>query len=127
MAKPTLFERLGGAYAIAAAADYLVDRLHTNATLNANEHVKKFHTDHFRAGYKFMVTAWSIEMSGGPKCYIGRDMFEAHKNLGLTNYDFDVTAHEIRNTLYQLGVPQTETNEFMDIIEKYRSKVVAPA
>ena len=127
MAKPTLFERLGGAYAIAAAADHLVDRLHTNATLNANDHVKKFHTDQFRAGYKFMVTAWSIEMSGGPKCYIGRDMFEAHKNLGLTNYDFDVTAHEIRNTLYQLGVPQTETNEFMDIIEKYRSKVVAPA
>ena len=127
MAKPTLFERLGGAFAIAAAADHLVDRLHTNTTLNANEHVKKFHTDQFRAGYKFMVTAWSIEMSGGPKCYIGRDMFEAHKNLGLTNYDFDVTAHEIRNTLYQLGVPQTETNEFMAIIEKYRSKVVAPA
>ena len=127
MAKPTLFERLGGAYAIAAAADHLVDRLHTNTTLNANDHVKKFHTDQFRAGYKFMVTAWSIEMSGGPKCYIGRDMFEAHKNLGLTNYDFDVTAHEIRNTLYQLGVPQTETNEFMAIIENYRSKVVAPA
>ena len=33
MAEPTLYERLGGAYAIATAVDYLVDRLHTNATL----------------------------------------------------------------------------------------------
>lgn len=52
-----------------------------------------------------MVTAWSIEATGGPKCYPGRDMFEAHKHLGLTEYKFDVTAHEIRNMLYQLAVP----------------------
>lgn len=125
MSEPTLYERLGGAYAIASAVDYLVDRLHTNATLNnANDKVKDFHAEQYKAGYKFMVTAWSIEACGGPKCYPGRDMFEAHKNLGLSDYEFDVTAHEIRNTLYQLGVPQKETNEFMDIIESYRGKVV---
>ena len=126
MSDPTLYERLGGAYAIASAADYLVDHLHTNATLNkANKKVEDFHTAAYKAGYKFMVTAWSIEATGGPKCYPGRDMFEAHKDLGLTDYEFDVTAHEIRNTLYQLGVPQRETTEFMDIIESYRSKVIA--
>ena len=128
MSEPTLYERLGGAYAIATAVDYLVDRLHTNATLNkANPKVDDFHTQKYKAGYKFMVTAWSIEAAGGPKCYPGKDMFAAHKELGLTNYEFDVTAHEIRNTLYQIGVPQRETNEFMDIIESYRSKVIASA
>ena len=128
MSDKTLYERLGGAYAIASAADYLVDRLHTNATLNnANKHVSEFHSEKFKAGYKFMVAAWSIEATGGPKCYPGRDMFEAHKNLGLTDHEFDVTAHEIRNTLYQLGVPAAETNEFMGIIESYRGKVVAPS
>ena len=45
MAELFLYERLGGAYAIAGAADYLVDRLHSNETLNmANRHVKEFHT-----------------------------------------------------------------------------------
>ena len=126
MSQTTLYERLGGAYSIATAVDYLVDRLQTNATLNkANPKVDEFHTQKFRAGYKFMVTAWSIEASGGPKCYPGRDMFESHKDLGLTDYEFDVTAHEIRNTLYQLGVPQREITEFMDIIESYRSKVLS--
>lgn len=124
MPEPTLFDRLGGTYAIATAVDHLIDRLHTNATLNRNRKVDEFHTEKFKAGYKFLVTAWSIEKSGGPKCYPGRDMFEAHKDLGLSEFDFDVTAHEIRNTLYQVGVPQAETEEFMGIIEQYRSKVL---
>ena len=128
MTEPTLYERLGGAYAIATAVDYLVERLHTNATLNkANPQVDEFHTQKYKAGYKFMVTAWSIEAAGGPKCYPGKDMFAAHKDLGLTDYEFDVTAHEIRNTLYQIGVPRRETDEFMAIIESYRSKVIARA
>lgn len=125
MSQPTLYERLGGAYAIAGAVDLLVDRLQVNATLNqANPKVKDFHTAQYKAGYKFMVTAWSIEVTGGPKCYPGRDMFAAHKELRLTDYEFDVTAHEIRNTLYQLGVPQPEVVEFMDIVESYRAKVL---
>ena len=125
MSDQSLYERLGGAYAIASAADYLVDRLHTNETLNKmNDRVREFHSPAYKAGYKFMVTAWSIEAAGGPKCYPGKDMFEAHSHLGLTDYEFDVTAHEIKNTLYQLGVPQQETEEFMAIIESYRSKVI---
>ena len=126
MSKPTLYERLGGAYAIAGAVDRLIDALHENETLNnLNDQVKAFHTEQFKAGYKFMVTAWSIEVSGGPACYPGQDMFEAHKHLGLTDYEFDVTAHEIRNTLYQCGVPRQEVDDFMAIIESYRGKVLS--
>ncbi len=124
MPEKSLYERLGGAYAIASAVDYLVDRLHTNATLNANPKVSAFHAPQHKAGYKFMVTAWSIEATGGPKCYPGRDMSAAHKDLGLTNYEFDVTSHEVRNTLFQLGVPKPEIDEFLNILESYRSKVV---
>jgi hemoglobin len=124
MTDAILYERLGGAYGIATAVDLLVDRLQANATLNKNSKTNDFHTQQFKAGYKFMVTAWTIEVTGGPKCYPGRDMFAAHKDLGLTDYDFDVTAHEIRNTLYALGAPAREIGEFMDIIESYRSKVI---
>lgn len=127
-APKTLYERLGGPYPIATAVDRLIDNLHRNATLNnANDKVKAFHAEQFKAGYKFMVTAWAIELSGGPKCYPGRDMFEAHKHLGISEYEFDVTAHEIRNTLYQVGVPRDETEEFMTIIDSYRSRIVGRA
>ena len=129
MSQTSLYERSAGSYAIASAVDHLVDRLHTNATLNkANAKVDDFHTVKIKAGYKFMVIAWSIEATGGPKCYPGRNMFESHKDLGLTDYEFDVTAHEICNTLCQvcqLGVPQAESVEFIGRIESYRSKVIA--
>ena len=66
MSEGTLYDRLGGAYAIAGAVDPLVDRLHKNTTLNkANRGVEDFHTDQYKPGYKFMVTAWSIEATGG--------------------------------------------------------------
>lgn len=74
-----------------------------------------------------MVTAWAIELSGGPKCYLGRNMFEAHSHLGISEYEFDVTAHEIRNTLYQMGVPREEINEFMEIINSHHQKIVGTA
>lgn len=122
---PTLYERLGGAYPIATAVDRLIDSLHTNATLNnANEKVATFHTEQYKAGYKFMVTAFAIEATGGPKCYPGRSMPESHNHLALSDYEFDVTALEIRHTLCQLGVPREEVEEFMALVETQRSQIV---
>lgn len=120
----TLYERLGGAYSIATAVDRLIENLHKNATLNnANDKVRDFHAEKFKAGYKFMVTAWVIEMTGGPKCYPGRAMLESHSHLGISDYEFDVTAHEIRNTLYQLGVPRQEIEEFMALVDTQRADI----
>ena len=125
MSDASLYERLGGTYAIAGAVDVLVDRLFANAAVNANEAVHAHHGNMANAaGYKFLVTAWSIEAAGGPKCYPGRDMVEAHDDLHIDQHGFDAVATEIDSTLSFLGVPDTERREFMDIIERYRSQVV---
>lgn len=76
------------------------------------------------AGYKFLVTAWSIEAAGGPPCYIGHDMTVAHEHLKIDKDGLDAVYMEIESTLFFLGVPDPETKEFMDIIESYRSMVV---
>lgn len=125
-AEPSLFERLGGVYGIAGAVDVLVDRLYDNASANQNEAVAAFHAECGHAGFKFLVTAWSIEKTGGPSCYPGRDMTEAHAHLGVSEHDFDVVALEIAATLSYVGVPPQEHQEFMDIIESYRAQVKAP-
>ncbi len=124
----TLFERLGGTYAIAGAVDILVDRLFENAAVNANEAVHAHHGDPANApGYKFLVTAWSIEAAGGPKCYPGMDMDTAHESLAISDENFDAVACEIDATLNFLNVPAAERKEFMNIIESYRPQVVAGA
>ena len=121
----SLFERLGGTYAIAGAVDVLVDRLFENAGVNANEAVHAHHGNPANApGYKFLVTAWSIEAAGGPKCYPGYDMIAAHTLLDITDDQFDAVYYEIEATLRFLGVPEAETKEFMHVIEHYRPEVV---
>ena len=74
----SLYDRRGGFYGIAGAVDVLVDRLYDNVTANNNPHVAAFHAKKGHAGFKFLVTAWSIEQTVGPKCYPGRDMRESH-------------------------------------------------
>jgi len=124
-ADATLYERLGGCYGIAGAVDVLVDRLFKNVRVNANAHVHDHHGNSANAaGYKFLVTAWSIEATGGPACYIGHDMTVAHEHLSIDKDGFDAVYMEIESTLFYLGVPTAETTEFMNIIERYRSEVV---
>lgn len=121
----TLYDRLGGTYAIAGAVDVLVDRLFVNAAVNANDAVHAHHGIAANApGYKFLVTAWSIEAAGGPKCYPGLDMTKAHATLGIDDQGFDAVSMEIAATLSFLGVPAPEHAEFMAIIQNYRPQVV---
>lgn len=128
MAEGSLYDRLGGTYAIAGAVDVLVDRLFANVAVNANEAVHAHHGDPANApGYKFLVTAWSIEAAGGPKCYPGRDMVLTHDTLRINDHEFDAVATEIDATLNFLGVPAAERAEFMKIIESYRAQVVQAA
>ena len=125
-ADATLYERLGGCYGIAGAVDVLVDRLFKNVKVNANDKVHEHHGNPANAaGYKFLVTAWSIEASGGPKCYIGHDMTVAHEHLAIDQDGFDAVYKEIEATLFYLGVPAKEITEFMNIIETQRPDVVA--
>lgn len=121
----TLFERLGGVYGIAGAVDVLVDRLYENDAANENPAVQEFHETYGKEGFKYLVTAWSIEYSGGPSVYPGQGMSEAHEDLEVTERGFDVVRTEIKNTLYYVGVPHQEMTEFMSIIDMFRDKVVA--
>lgn len=125
MSGESLYERLGGVYGIAGAVDVLVDRLFANAAVNSNEAVHAHHGDPANApGYKFLVTAWSIEAAGGPKCYFGQDMVKAHDTLHIDQHGFDAVKIEIAATLNFLDVPAAEQAEFMAIIESYRPQVV---
>ena len=123
-ATPSLYERLGGTYGIAGAVRILVDRLYDNAAANRNPAVAEFHALVGHAGFAFLVTAWSIEKTGGPACYPARNMTDAHAHLAVTDDEFDIVKTEIAATLHYVGVPAQEHGEFMAIIESYRSQIV---
>lgn len=67
MAEASPYDRLGGYNAFAATADDLTERRYVNATLNANPAIGKFHEKHEKAGFKYMLTAWVVANTGGPR------------------------------------------------------------
>lgn len=123
-AQPSLYERLGGYNAIAATADDLTERLYDNATLNANPAIKAFHDKQDRAGFKYILTNWVVQYSGGPKTYHGRPLGEAHAHLNITEREFDIVMTECRTTFYKFNVPERELEELMGMLESYRAEVI---
>lgn len=123
-AEKSLYERIGGYKAVAAASDDLVDRIYVNATLNKNPALKAVHDLNERAAFKLILSTWVMENTGGPKVYFGRDMKMAHAHLSITNHEFDVILHECKETFNKLGVPEKEIGELMAGLEAQREKVV---
>lgn len=120
----SLYERIGGYKAVAAAADHLVDNIYKNATLNKKPALKAVHDLNERAAFKLILATWVIENTGGPKVYIGRTMDQAHARLNISTNEFNIILHECKETFYQLGVPEKEMGELMAGLEAQRKLVV---
>lgn len=124
MAEATLYERLGGYNAIAACSDDLTERLYDNSTLNANPAIAEFHHKENREGFKYILTNWVVQYTGGPKTYMGKPLGDAHKHLNITEREFDIVMTECRTTLYKFNVPERELEELMSCLESYRAEVI---
>ena len=71
MGEQTLYERLGGAFAIAAVVDHFSDALIQNPVVgqqSQNPELRDWHTNSLARlpGLKFMRTLWVCNVAGGP-------------------------------------------------------------
>src|SRR5918912_4528668 len=87
-AQKSLYDRLGGVYAIAAVIDDLIDRVMDNPRLNANPKVDEAHHRVSKAGFKYLVTEMVCGATGGPQRYTGRAMAESHRHLKITETEW---------------------------------------
>ena len=114
----SLYDRLGGADAIAAVVDDFVARCAGDGRIN-----KKFaRTDIPRL--KKMLVDQVAEASGGPATYTGRDMIETHKGMGVTAGEFDALVGDLVATLNQFDVPKVEQEELLGLLGPMRSEIV---
>ncbi len=127
-AKPTLFERLGGVYSIAVVVDDFIDRVMTDARLNANPAVDEAHHKVPPAGFKYLVTEMVCWATGGPQKYTGRSMADSHKHLNITPGEWDAFMDDFDQTMKKFEVPAPEVAELRAIVEStYADIVVIPA
>ena len=129
MAEPTLYERLGGIFAIAAVVDNFSDRLLRNPKIvDANPQLHDWHTEAFMArlpGLKWLRTLWVASLAGGPFEYTGRELRDAHFDLKITPEVFDEVAAELSATLDHFKVPEQEKGEVLAAFGAWRGEVTA--
>jgi len=120
----SLYERLGGVYSIATVVDDLIDRVMSDARLNANPLVDEAHHRFPPAGFKYLVTEMVCWASGGPQQYTGRTMRESHENLKISAGEWDAFLDDVRQTLNKFKVPQAEQAELNAIIASTRADII---
>lgn len=120
----SLYERLGGVYAIAAVVDALIDRVMDDARLNANPLVDEAHHKVPKAGFKYLVTEQVCAASGGPQRYTGRTMADSHAHLKITRPEWDAFIDDVKITLASFNVPAVEQGELLAIIDSTYADIV---
>ena len=115
--EPSLYDRVGGIFAISAVVNLFSDEIIKNPKLNVNPALKAWNEDEAAGrlqGLKFMRTLWIAALTGGPFTYTGLPLHDAHTRFSLTSDEFDEVGAEIVRALEFYGVPETEKNLLVD-------------
>jgi hemoglobin len=123
----SLYDRLGGVYAIAAVVDVFIDRIMVDPVLNANPLVDEAHHRVPKAGFKYLVTEMVCMATGGPQRYTGKSMKDSHAHLKITPAEWDVFAGHFKAVLDQFKVPAAEQKELFEIVGTTRADIVMEA
>ena len=136
-AEKSLYERLGGVFAIAGVIDHFSDALIKNPVVgqgSKNPALREWHTKSLGRlpGLKFMRTLWVCDATGGPfqfsatkpgKTELGLE--EAHRNLKISPAEFDEVAAELGRTLDHFKVPAKEKGEVLAAFAAHKGEVTA--
>ena len=131
----SLYERLGGIFAIAAVVSYFSDEIIKDPTSGArskNPRLRRWHTKQLGRlpGLKFMRTLWVAEVSGGPfrfsatrpgHTHLGLE--NAHKDLRISPNEFDAVARVLARSLDHFSVPRREKSEVLTAFAAHKNEV----
>ena len=135
MPEQTLYDRLGGAFAIAAVVDHFSDAIVQNPVVgrsSENPQLREWHTNNLGRlpGLKFMRTLWVCSVAGGPQQYAATKpgsarlgLEEAHRELKITPAEFDEVAAELGRSLDVFKVPAQEKGEVLAAFAAHKDEV----
>ena len=135
MSEASLYERLGGAFAIAAVVDHFSEAIVQNPTVgqrSENPALREWHTNNLGRlpGLKFMRTLWVCNVAGGPQHYAATKpgstplgLEEAHRELKISPAEFDEVAAELGRTLDFFKVAEREKEEVLAAFAAHKGEV----
>lgn len=122
--RPSLYQRLGGVYAIASVVDDFIDRIMVDPRLNANPLVDEAHHRVPPPGFKYLVTEMVCWATGGPQRYTGKTMRDSHAHLKITEKEWGHFVEDFHATLDKFGVKDPERTELLTILGSTHDDIV---
>jgi hemoglobin len=132
----SLYERLGGVFAIAAVVNYFSDEVIKDPIAGArspNPRLRQWSTQQVGArlpGLKFMRTLWVATASGGPFNFTPTrpgstplGLESAHRALRIAPREFDAVAAVLSRSLDHFHVPRTEKAEVLAAFSAHKNEV----
>jgi len=131
----SLYERLGGVFAIAAVIDHFSNAVVQNQIAgegSENPDLREWHTQKLGRlpGLKFMRTLWVCDVAGGPFSFNATKpgatvlgLEEAHRDLHISPEEFDAVAGELARSLDAFNVPETEKQEVLAAFAAHKGEV----
>ena len=135
MAEASLYERLGGAFPIAAVVDHFSDAVVRNPITgqgSKDPKLDEWSTDDLGRlpGLKFMRTLWVCDIAGGPQSYAATKpgsadlgLEEAHRALEISPAIFDELVAELGRSLDHFKVPEKEKGEVLAAFAAHKAEV----
>ena len=135
MTESSLYDRLGGVFAIAAVVDHFSDAIVKNPIVgqqSQNPALREWHTNNLGRlpGLKFMRTLWVCNVAGGPFQFSAtrpgstvHGLEEAHRELKISPEEFDEVAAELGRTLDFVKVPTREKQEVLAAFAAHKGEV----
>lgn len=128
MPEQSLYERLGGIFAISAVVERFSNAIISNPKLNQNPALSVWNETEAAGrlpGLKVMRSVWIAALTGGPFEYTGLPLHDAHEQFRLTSEEFDEVGAEIVRALDYYKVPEREKKELVDAYMLSKPDVVA--
>ena len=122
-ATPSLYTRLGGDAAIVAVTDQFIQNVLADPTI----------ADNFAATgadpYRFQLFRERLidqlcDATGGPYTYTGKNMYDTHDGMNITNDEFGALVGALVAALDQFQVPTAEKNELLGILGPMQTDIV---
>ncbi|HOY07311.1 MAG TPA: group 1 truncated hemoglobin [Saprospiraceae bacterium] len=120
----TLFERLGGIDTISALVDQFIVNIAGDEIINTR--FAPTISDPARARlFRLNLIDQICAGSGGPCTYKGLTMKAAHKEMNITQAEFDALVGDLVSALDQLNVGEIEKKELLRILGPMQAEIVS--
>ena len=120
----SLYERLGGVHQVAAVVDDFIDKLLVDPVITANKNTVAGLAHITKPGLKFLITEMICEAAGGPQKYTGKSMKDAHKDLKISEAEWEAMVKDFLNTLAKFKVPNKEQIELVILVSTTKPDIV---